>query len=323
MAGSRCRSATTLLTRAVLGGLFLGAARLAGEPVAAAPPAELQHVAVSSAPIAAFAPQAGFDRHDPSNVIRWNDRFWVYYTHNVDNHRAVTIHLGTSVDGRDWRDLGLTFAGGPDGTWDHSGAIAPYVVVHDGTFHLYYTGFRNGDLATRDLGVATATSPQGPWVRDPGGPILRRSADPAAWDSGMLGDSNVVQHHGRWWLYFKSRRTDETNRQTRIGVATADTPTGPFRREDRNPLFAGHAFTAWPHGGGIAAVCGVVSPQLLWSADGLDFENAGTLPTESTGLFTPADGGDPARRWGIEAFAAEVDGRPARGLRRFDWTFGR
>ena len=60
----------------------------------------------------------------------------------------------------------------------------------------------------------------------------------------MLGDSNVVFREGKWWLYFKSRRADETHKDTRIGVAVADTITGPYRKHSGNPLFAGHAFSA-------------------------------------------------------------------------------
>lgn len=296
-------------------------------PAAAEPPADLARVAVTTTPISAFAPQAGFDRHDPSNVVCWEDRYWVYFTHNIDDHRRVTIHLGSSADGLHWDDHGLALDRGAIGGWDESGVIAPYVVIHDGTFHLYYTGFRDGDLATRDLGVATGPSPRGPWTRHVGNPVLRRCPEAAAWDSGMLGDSNVLHRDGQWWLYYKSRRAGETNRETRIGVATAEVPTGPFRRRPENPLFAGHAFTAWTHAGGVAAVCGVASPKLLWAADGIRFEEAGVLATESTGLFTPEGGDteartDPSHRWGIEVESGDIDGRPARGLRRFDWRFG-
>jgi arylsulfatase A-like enzyme len=289
------------------------------------PPAGLARSSVTTTPITTLAPQAGCDRHDPSNVVRWHDRYWVFYTHNVDDHRVVSIHLACSEDGLHWDDLGPALEGGSSGAWDESGVIAPYVVIHDDTFHLYYTGFHAENLATRDLGLATADSPHGPWSRSPDNPLLRRALRAADWDSGMLGDSNVVHRDGRWWLYYKSRRAGETNRETRIGVATADSPTGPFHRHPENPLFCGHAFTVWPCVGGVAAVGGVASSQLLWAADGIHFEPVGKLVTESTGLFTPDAGADidPPHLWGLEVHSEEVDGRPSRGLRRFDWHFAR
>ena len=189
--------------------------------VGASVPGEFCGINKKTEPIRAFVPAPGFDRHDPSNIIRVGDCYWVFYTHNVDDHRAVAVHAASSGDGRTWEDHGLALGPGAPGAWDESGTIAPYVVPHAGRFYLFYTGFRGGDLSMRDLGVAVAEEPSGPWARWGDGPVLRRDPDPAAWDSGMLGDSNVLFREGRWWLYFKSRRDGETNLQTRVGVATA------------------------------------------------------------------------------------------------------
>ncbi len=298
---------------------LLCAAVLVGRAVQAADiPADLFGVHKKSTVIEAFRPAAGFDRHDPSNVIRHAGRFWAFYTRNVSDHAQVSVWAASSVDGVAWRDEGEALGRASPGAWDESGAIAPYVVRHRGRFHLYYTGFRGGDLATRDLGCAIADQPTGPWTRWAGNPLLRRDPDPEAWDSGMLGDANVIFFNDRWWLYYKSRRGDETSADTRIGVATAREITGPYERHAANPLFAGHAFSAWRRGAGVAALCGEISPRILWSADGLRFAPAGEMPNQSTGLFTPEEGDDPEHRrgfdWGLEVY--EEHG--TRGLRRFD-----
>ena len=285
-------------------------------------PDELFDIKQTITPIAAFTPVSEFDRHDPSNIIRFEERYWMFYTVNVDDHREVTVHAASSPDGYDWDDHGLALGPGIPGAWDESGVIAPYVAPHDGKFYLFYTGFRSGDLATRDLGVAVSAHPLGPWTRWGENPVLRRNPDPEAWDSGMLGDSNVIYREGRWWLYFKSRRDHETNLQTRIGVATATHVTGPFEKHEDNPLFAGHAFSAWVHRDGVAALCGVVSPSVLWSADGLHFKEAGTMPNYSTGFYCPENFSNGINRrgvtWGVDCY--RVDGR--RGLHRFDCTMG-
>ncbi|MFM1770833.1 MAG: hypothetical protein RJA22_3362 [Verrucomicrobiota bacterium] len=281
-------------------------------------PPELTRVSKSTSVIEAFRPIPRFDRHDPSNVIRHGDRYWMFYTRNVGDHQQVSIHAAFSTNGQHWTDAGEALGRGSPGRWDESGSIAPFIVAHGGRFHLFYTGFRDGNLATRDLGCALADSPAGPWQRWAGNPILRRNPDPAAWDSGMLGDANVLFRDGRWWLYFKSRRAHEKNSQTRIGVAFADQLTGPYRKHPGNPLFAGHAFSAWPHRDGVAALGGVISPKIQWAPDGLRFMEAGEFPNHSTGLFTPAPGADPTHRlgfdWGIEVY----DENGARGLRRFE-----
>lgn len=281
-------------------------------------PGELLVVTKHTTPIEAFRPVPQFDRHDPSNVIRHGERFWVFYTRNSGDHQDVTVHAAFSPDGYHWTDAGEAIGRGAPGSWDESGAIAPYVVAHAGRFYLFYTGFQAGNLATRELGCAIADDPAGPWRRWAANPILRRAPDPAAWDSGMLGDSNVIFRDGRWWLYFKSRRASETNRDTRIGVATAEQITGPYRKHPGNPLFAGHAFSAWLHRDGVAALCGEVTARIKWSRDGLSFVDAGEMPNTSTGLFTPAEKTDPGHlhgfEWGLEAYAENG----ARGLRRFD-----
>lgn len=283
-------------------------------------PPELMGAKKKTVVIDSLKPSSEFDRHDPSNIIFFQDKYWVYYTRNVDNHRDVSIHTANSIYGYEWKDIGLAIRRGTPGSWDESGTIAPYIVPHDGCFYLFYTGFRNGDLNTRDLGCAIADSPQGPWKRYEHNPILRRSQDLSAWDSGMLGDSNVVFRDGRWWLFFKSRRSTETSNETRIGVAIADRITGPYQKHPKNPLFAGHAFSAWIHRDGVAAICGVISPVIKWSQDGIHFIDAGEMQNTSTGFFCPENFVDGTNNrgvsWGLERYT--VKGH--RGLHRFDCT---
>ena len=285
-------------------------------------PAELFGVRKTTTVIQAFRPTPEFDRHDPSNIIRHQDRYWAFYTRNIGDHREVSVQAASSSDGYQWTDLGEALGRGPKGSWDESGTIAPYVVAHDGKFYLFYTGFRASDLATRELGITIANHPSGPWTRWHANPILRRSSDPAAWDSGMLGDSNVIFREGKWWLYFKSRRDTETNQDTRIGVAVAEQITGPYSKHPANPLFAGHAFSAWRHRDGVAALCGVISPRIKWSPDGLHFLDAGEMPNHSTGFFSPDVDKDREHlqgfKWGLEQYSEA--GR--RGLRRFDCSPG-
>jgi hypothetical protein len=68
----------------------------------------------------------------------------------------------------------------------------------------------------------------------------------------------------------------------------------------------------------LAALCGVICPKIKWSPDGLRFLDAGEMPNQSTGLFTPDPDSDPGHprglEWGLEVYM-EVR---ARGLRRFD-----
>ena len=282
-------------------------------------PPELLSVQKQTTVIEAFRPCPEFDRHDPSNIIRHEGQYWVFYTHNQGNHAQVSIHAACSKDGFVWTDLGQALRSGPAGAWDESGTIAPYVVPHNNRVYLFYTGFKDHDLDTRQLGCAKADSPAGPWQRS-SRPVLQQSAAAKAWDSGMLGDSNVIYREGTWWLYFKSRRQGENARDTHVGVAWADHITGPYRKYPDNPLFAGHAFSAWVHGQGVAALCGVITSKIRWSTDGIHFVDAGDMPSASTGLFCPDNftNGTNTKgvHWGLERYTEQG----SRGLRRFDCT---
>ena len=282
-------------------------------------PPELLQVSKRTTLIEAFRPTSDFDRHDPSNIVQHEGLYWIFYTHNVGNHQDVSIHAASSPDGFTWTDLGQALGRGPRNAWDESGTIAPYIVPHRNRFYLFYTGFRNSDLNTRQLGCATAHNPAGPWQRS-GKPVLRQNSDARAWDSGMLGDSNVIFRDGKWWLYFKSRTQGETARDTHVGVAVASDIMGPYHKHPANPLFAGHAFSAWVHDQGVAAVCGVISPKIKWSRDGILFVDAGNMPNTSTGFFCPGNFTNETNakgvHWGLERYTEQG----SRGLRRFDCT---
>ena len=105
-----------------------------------------------------------------------------------------------------------------------------------------------------------------------------------------------------------------------MGVALANEIQGPYRKHAANPLFAGHAFSAWVHGQGVAAVCGVVSPKIKWSTDGIHFVDAGDMPNTSTGLFCPGNFANSTHTkgeyWGLERYTEQG----SRGLQRFDCT---
>jgi hypothetical protein len=62
----------------------------------------------------------------------------------------------------------------------------------------------------------------------------------------------------------------------------------------------------------------MISPRILWSEDGLHFQEAGEMTNTSTGFFCPRNFGDGTNdkgmRWGLERYTE----RGSRGLRRFD-----
>src|SRR3954470_23868955 len=66
-----------------------------------------------------------------------------------------------------WRPIvgNPVFQGAGDGAWDRKIRERGYILVEDGTFHLWYTGYNDDRSPTKFLGPAT--SPDGVrWTRD-------------------------------------------------------------------------------------------------------------------------------------------------------------
>jgi len=281
-------------------------------------PPELQEPTKREIESPAFRAVADFHCHDPSDIIFHDGLFYVWYSRNVGDHTYITTYYATSPDGVNWTLRGEALSPGCEGAWDESGNLAPYVAVADGRYYLFYTGFCHGDLSTRHLGCAVADTPDGPWQRFAGNPVLRHSDDPGAWDSDMVGDSNVIYRNGKWWLYFKGKQRTEGASQTHIGVATAHAITGLYEKYEENPLFDGHAFSAWVHRDGVAAVRGQYWPEILWSEDGVNFvDTGGRMQNQSTGFYCPENFGDGVNWRGVDwGFDVAITGG-VRHLRRF------
>lgn len=115
-------------------------------------------------------------------------------------------------------------------------------------------------------------------------------------------DANIIFRENKWWLYYKGKAKLEHSKNTKIGVATSDNLTGPYKKHPANPLFEGHALTTWVHKDGIAAFSG--TGKLLWSQDGINFTIVKNFKNASTGIYCPQnfiDGiNDEGITWGLE-----------------------
>lgn len=102
-----------------------------------------------------------------------------------------------------------------------------------------------------------------------------------------MDDSHLIKREGKWWLYYKGRRPGETAKQTKWGLAIAETPTGLFvKRGDGLVFGSGHTVCVWPHRGGVAALVDHAGPEwytVQWSPNGFDFVRTAKLPLVHTG----------------------------------------
>lgn len=198
-----------------------------------------------------------------------------------------------------FQKLALTGAG--DSAWDSHSIHNPSLHFWDGKYYLYYTGVRADDAAWRPdgplsekdwwicrnrqrIGVAVADHPGGPWTRFDA-PVLEVSH--SGWDSMLVSNPAVTRTpDGRFLLVYKAVGPGP-NRVGRVvhGVAFADKPTGPFKKEP-NPIFTREGVT-FP-----------AEDPFIWHEDGRfraivkDMGGHFTRAGQSLALFESADGID-------------------------------
>ncbi|MCX7012069.1 MAG: family 43 glycosylhydrolase [Candidatus Sumerlaeota bacterium] len=297
---------------------ILAAAALVAMDVAAK--AELT---VTYSPAKGIGPQADVMRRDPSDIIRVGDRHNVWYSRGQVAHGYdATIWYATSPDGRTWAEKGEALPRGAEGSWDAQSVFTPNILVAEGKYWLFYTGvpkpFTNaGNKVIKSaLGIAVADSPDGPWARLETNPILRTSDDANAFDSMRVDDACLLVREGKYWLYYKGRQWNNTPGNTKMGVAIAAKPGGPYVKHAGNPVIAGgHEVLVWPFGKGVAAMVSIgpkgIAKTLQYAPDGLAFSKLQDLKTvpHAAGAYRPEaftdSGAGTMPEWGIHIGSQE------------------
>ncbi|MCG8310016.1 MAG: family 43 glycosylhydrolase [Cytophagales bacterium] len=220
-----------------------------------------------------FAPEEGVVRRDPSDIIRANDKYYIYYTKMVRSevekrvkelgvpstypagyHGDVYAAVSTD-EGHNWKELGAVVTRGAQGNWDSNSVFTPNVVRYQGKYYLYFTavgtGFTNQgytDYNRTAIGVAVADRPEGPFVKKEI-PVLESTRDSTKFDSFRVDDSALRIVDGKTWLYYKGRQWGNTPAYTKIGLAIADKPDGVFVRQNNgDPIQnGGHEVLVWEH----------------------------------------------------------------------------
>lgn len=165
------------------------------------------------------------------HVYREGDVYYLYYT-GVNTAGSQSILLATSSDPADpasWQPQGVVFQPSHPGTnWtpDRGGDCRDPAVAKVGdVYYLYYTGI---DLNGGIIGLATASSPRGPW-KDWGAIV---SPEP----QGTPESPALVLHEDVSYLFYNLASQGE---RYRIGAS----PSGPW--QDPIPFSPGWAHEFW------------------------------------------------------------------------------
>lgn len=265
-----------------------------------------------------------YNRRDNSDIIKVGDTYYVWYSRMHSPETAgywATIWYATSKDeGHTWEEQGMALDVGQEGEFDSHSVFTPNIMAHKGKYYLYYTGvkptpgkdnheFENN--STNDftaIGLAVADSPEGPFVRVENNPILEVSEVPEDFDSYRIDDASLLVKDQKIWLYYKGRSIIHGKKgpgRTKMGVAIADQPEGPYVKHPKPLIDKGHEVLIWKHNGGVASLASI-SKTIHWAKDGINFspmeENLKKIPI-APGLYRPhLEDGNSATEipgWGI------------------------
>lgn len=293
---------------------------------------------VTYSPAKGLGPEEGVMRRDPSDIIKVGDLYYAWYskgTTGVPHGYDATIWYATSKDGRTWTEKGESVARGPTGIWDEQSVFTPSILVAEGKYWLFYTAvpkpFINGSnkVTKSAMGIAVADSPDGPWKKLNTNPVLKTSDDPADFDSMRVDDACLIVRDGKYWFYYKGRQWNNTPRNTKLGVAIADKPEGPYIKHPTNPIIdGGHEVLVWPYNTGVVAMLNIgpeeIAKTLQYSKDGITFSKLTDLDSvpSAASAYRPEAFTDSGKgkmiEWGL-SIGNQPEFLPF--IERFDYSF--
>jgi len=290
----------------------------------AAPKGSSESILFSYADVTGIGYDSSYNRRDPSDIIKVNNKYYVWYSRMNSPTTSgywATIWYATSEDeGHTWQEQGMALGLGEAGAFDNHAVFTPNILAYQGKYYLYYTGVKptpsnldkefenNKDNDFTAIGVAVADSPDGPFNRISEQPIITVSEEPTAFDSYRVDDACLFVKDNKIRLYYKGRSIidgKEGPKRTKMGLAIADHPAGPYLKHKSTLLDKSHEVQIWSEGDNLLSLASL-SESINNSTDGIHFTplytNLKNIPM-APGLYRPhLENGNTAKGipgWGI------------------------
>lgn len=168
----------------------------------------------------------GADWNDPS-VLKVGTDYVMYASADRDFSGSISIYRLVSPDGKTWsldpKTPVLTPSAAAD-AWDHKSVETPSVVLFDGSYHLFYTGYpvAFSDTASYRIGHAVSTdgvtftrdaaplmAPTCPGF-DPSSPQCPGEGAPTDFHAFLVAEPGAVVFEGKLAVYFSASGYDST-----------------------------------------------------------------------------------------------------------------
>jgi hypothetical protein len=142
-------------------------------------------------------------------VIWAGDKYYMYYSYRVSNSSDVDILPGiryaTSADGINWtkRGGGNIIGRGRKGSPDSKYFEWKQIFASFGRYILVWEAF---DSTTWTACMATAVSPEGPWVKSPANPIFKPSGKAGTFDEKFVATPGFYLINKKWYLFYQGAK---------------------------------------------------------------------------------------------------------------------
>ncbi len=174
----------------------------------------------------------------PGSVIFYEDEYHMWYCGGdfLANGGFFRIGHATSNDGIAWtRDLLPVLDTGSLGEWDDKSVWNPSVLLKDGVFHMWYSGYGNEDETGHgEDEIGHATSADGiTWIKDEKNPVLKEGNE-GHWDDPVVVAPSVIYDGTEYHMYYHASGSPSNGS---IGHATS--PDGTvWTRDPQNPVIS-------------------------------------------------------------------------------------
>ena len=222
-------------------------------------------------------PLGPFEKHGNAPILdlgpegTWEDRHVacaMVFKEAPEEYYMWYSGLGSSPQHQTW-SIGLATAKHPLGPWEKYegnpiledfGYVGGMVKIN-GKYHLYCAhpisapGYQ-GDYSP--LAVALADSPEGPWSKHPGNPLMAKG-ERGEWDDGGISEAEVLYHNGMFHLFYGGTERYGPRLES-IGYAYSFDGL-EFTKYGRNPVAVRQAN---PNAAAFAEVHAIIEPPFIY-----------------------------------------------------------
>jgi hypothetical protein len=194
--------------------------------------------------------ESGWDSKvvEAADIIKDDDTYYLYY-HAVGDESGYQIGVATADHPLGpWKkyENNPVLKVGPEGSWEEGHTACAFIHKEEkDKYYMWYSGYGKYDDEGDDndwkwgIGLATASSPLGPWEKYESNPIMDHF--------GYVG--GVVRHNDLYYLYTAHPIGSTGADYSPMSLAIAENPEGPYQPYENNPVLKPDSWGSWDDGG--------------------------------------------------------------------------